>query len=248
MKIQEIKGNNDLHVKKIDFVCDGGIHEKLNNYDFTKCFNKHSFTYIVAPPQSGKSNLLQNVFSNKLLLKKCYHKIMYISPSSSSLKDDIFNKIPENQRFVELNKETLGTIRNMCESYDKDIKCCIVLDDVASALKNIELLKDFQRLIFNRRHIAGGVSIFVISQVYNVLPLQLRKMVNNLIILNPRMKEFNLMNDEYFNLDHKNVKKIKEFFFDAKYNFLMYCPDENIYFKNFNKVIVDEDYSEEDGE
>ncbi len=248
MKIQEIKENNDLQVKKIDFVCDGGLHDKLNNYDFTKQFNKHSFTYTVAPPQSGKSNLLQNLFKNNKMLKKCFHHIFYVCPSSSSLKDDIFNKLPDNQRFLELNKETLGTIKNMCESYEKDEKACIVLDDVASALKNVELLKDFQRLIFNRRHIGGGVSVIVISQVYNVLPLQLRKMVNNLIILNPRMKEFNLMNDEYFNLDHKNVKKIKEFFFDAKYNFMMYCPDENTYYKNFNKVIVDEDYSEEDGE
>lgn len=248
MKIEEIKGNNDLKVKKINFICDNGIHDKLNNYDFTKQFNKHSFTYIVAPPQSGKSNLIQNLFKQKQLLKKCFHHIFYVCPSSSSLKDDIFNKIHENQRFAELNKETLESIKNSCESYDKDEKSCIVLDDVASSLKNIELLKDFQRLIFNRRHIGGGVSVIVISQVYNVLPLQLRKMVNNLIILNPRMKEFTLMNDEYFNLDNKNVKKIKEFFFDTKYNFLMYCPDENIYFKNFNKVIVDEDYYTEDGE
>lgn len=248
MKIQEIKGNNDLQVKKIDFVCDGGIHEKLNNYDFTKQFNKHSFTYIVAPPQSGKSNLIQNLFKQKQLLKKCYHHIFYVCPSSSSLKDDVFNKLPENQRFLELNLETLESIKNRCESYDKDEKAIIVLDDVAKELKNIDLYKLFLRIIANRRHIGGGVSIIVISQVYNLLPLVLRKMVNNLIILNPRMKEFTLMNDEYFNLDHKNIKKIKEFFFDAKYNFMMYCPDENIYFKNFNKVIVDEDDNQEDGE
>jgi hypothetical protein len=247
MKIEEVKGNNDLEVKKIDFVCDGGLHDKLNNYDFTKQLNKHSFTYIVAPPSSGKSNLIQNLFKNQKMLKKCFHHIMYVCPSSSSLKDDIFNKLPENQRFMELNEETLGTIRNMCENYNKEEKSCIVLDDVACSLKNKELLKDFQRLIFNRRHIGGGVSVIVISQVYNVLPLQLRKMVNNLIILNPRMKEFNLMNDEYFNLDQKNVKKIKDFFFDKKYNFLMYCPDDNMYFKNFNKVIIDEDYTD-DGE
>jgi hypothetical protein len=66
-------------------------------------------------------------------------------------------------------------------------------------------------------------------------------MVNNLIVLNPRLKEFSLMNDEYFNLDPKNVKKLKEFFFDKPYQFLMYCPDENKYFKNFDPVIVDED-------
>ena len=239
MKIDLIKEKEGLEVKKIEFICDGGLHDKLNEYEFTKCFNKHSFTYIVAPPQSGKSNLLNNIFRNHRMLRKTFHHIFSFSPSSSSLKDDIFNKLPENQRFMELNESTLNDVRSRIEGYNKDEKSCIVIDDCASSLKNKELLKDFQRLIFNRRHI--GCSVIIVSQVYNVLPLMLRKMVNNLIILNPRLKEFDLMNDEYFNLDPKNVKKLKEFMFDAKYNFMMYCPDENIYFKNFDKVIIDED-------
>jgi len=245
MKIEEIKGNNDLEIKKIDFVCDGGIHEKLNNYDFTKQFNKHSFTYIVAPPASGKSNFTQNLFKQKKLLKKCYHHLYIFDASSSSLKDNIFNKLPDNQKFTELNEENLNLVRNTIENYPKDENTLILIDDCASALKNKSLYTDFLRLIANRRHIQ--CSVIVISQVYNLLPLPLRKLVNNLIILNPRMKEFNLMNEEYFNLEQKNIKKIKDFFFNVKYNFLMYCPDENIYFKNFNKVIIDEDYTD-DGE
>lgn len=241
MKIELHKDKEGLENKKVEFVCDGGIHPKLDEYEFTKCFNKHSFTYVVAPPQSGKSNLLNNIFRNKKMFRKCFHHIFYFCPSSSSLKDDIFGKLPDDQRFMELNEDSLHEVRNKIEGYEKSEKSCIVIDDCASALKDKDLLRDFQRLIFNRRHIGGGVSVIIISQVYNVLPLQLRKMVNNLIVLNPRLKEFGVMNDEYFNLDPKNVKRVKEFFFDKKYNFMMYCPDENRYFKNFDPATLSED-------
>lgn len=246
MKLELIKEKEGLEVKKIQFMCDGGIHDKLDEYEFTKQFNKHSFTYIVAPPQSGKSNLLNNLFRNKKMLRKCFHHIFYFCPSSSSLKDDIFNKLPEDQRFMELNEENLNEVRNRIEGFEKGDKSCIVIDDCASALKgngSKQLMLDFMRLIFNRRHLY--TSVIIISQVYNCLELKLRKMVNNLIVLNPRLKEFNLMNEEYFNLDPKNVKKLKEYFFDAKYNFMMYCPDENIYFKNFDKVIIDEEATQD---
>jgi hypothetical protein len=66
-------------------------------------------------------------------------------------------------------------------------------------------------------------------------------MVNNLIVLNPRLKEFALMNDEFFNLDPKHIKKVKDFFFDKKYQFMLFCADENRYFKNFDPVTVDEE-------
>jgi hypothetical protein len=242
MKINLLKDNDDLEIKKIEFVCDNGLHEKLNKYEYTKSCNTHRFYYIVAPPASGKSNFTQNMFKNPKIFKKVFNHIYYFSPSSSSLKDDIFNKLPEYKRFTELNQENLDYVLNSTSVLDKDEKTMIVFDDVITAFKkDKDLLSNFQKMILNRRHIGGGISLMVISQVYNLLPLQLRKAVTHLIILNPRMKEFNLMNEEYFNLDNKNIKKIKEYFFDKKYNFLTYLPDENVYFKNFDKVIIDED-------
>lgn len=249
MKINLIKDKEGLEIKKIDFVCDSGLHDKLNEYEYTKSCNTHRFYYIVAPPASGKSSLVQNFFSNKKFMKKVFNHIYYFSPSSSSLKDDIFNKLPDYKRFSELNKENLTSVLNTICALDKNEKSMIVFDDVISAFKgNKELLTDFQKMILNRRHCGGGISIMVISQVYNLLPLQLRKAVTHLILLNPRTRELNLVNEEYFNLDPKNVKKIKNFFFDKKYNFLTYLPDENIYFKNFDKVKVEEDSDNENEE
>lgn len=247
MKIQLIEEKDKPAIKKIEFVCDGGIHPKLDKYDFTKHgLNKHSFTYIVGRPQSGKSNLTQNLFKNKSLLKKCFHNIFYISPSSSSLKDDVFNKLPDDKRFMELTEETLTSILSRCESSEKDEKNMIVIDDCASSLKDGNLLKMFQRLVFNRRHIGGGVSIIIISQNFNLLPLQLRRLINNLILFKPSFEEMTLINEQILNQPKKEVKKLMNFFFDEKYNFMMINLDSGKYYKNFDSVIIHDSDSEDE--
>lgn len=247
MKLELIEEKDKPTIKKIEFICDGGIHPKLDKYEFSKHgLNKHSFSYIVGSPGSGKSNFTQNLFKNKNLLRKCFHNIFYISPSSSSLKDDIFNKLPEDKRFIELNEDTLSIILTRCEESTKEEKNMIVIDDCAASLKDNNLFKMFQRLVFNRRHIGGGVSIIIISQNYNLLPLQLRKTINNLILFKPKFTELNLVNEELLNLPKKDLKKVSEFFYDEKFNFMMVNLDTGKYFKNFDSVIFHEDSEDSD--
>lgn len=242
MKLTLQEENNKPSIQKIDFICDGGIHPKLDKYDYTKTlFQKHSFTYIVGRPQSGKSNLLQNFFKKRDMLRKCFHNVFYVCPSSSSLKDDVFNKLPNDKRYPDLTEESLSAILSICEASEKDEKNMIVIDDCASSLKDNSLRTMFLRLILNRRHIGGGVSVIIVSQSYNLLPLQLRKMLNTLILFKPTFEEFTLVNDEIFYQDKKNLKKMMEFFFDEKYKFITYNLDTGRYYKNFDPVIIEED-------
>lgn len=242
MKIQLIEEPNKPAIKKIEFICDGGIHPKLEKGEFTRIgLNKHSFTYIVGRPQSGKSNLVQNFFKCKELLRKCFHNVFYISPSSSSLKDDVFNVLDDSKRFTDLNAESLEAILNKCESTEKTEKNMIVIDDCAASLKNHDLEKMFSRLVLNRRHTGGGVSIIIISQSYNLLPLTLRKMLDNLILFKPTFDEFELINEELLRINRKELKKVYKFFFDEKYKFLMYNVEHGKYFKNFDKVEFDDE-------
>ena len=99
----------------------------------------------------------------------------------------------------------------------------------------------FLRLILNRRHIGGGVSVIIVSQSYNLLPLQLRKMINSLILFKPTYEEMNLINDEILYNDKKEVKKLMEFFFDEKYKFLTYNLESGKYYKNFDRVTIEEE-------
>lgn len=242
MRLTITEEENKPSIQKIDFICDGGIHPKLDKYDYTKTlFQKHSFTYIVGRPQSGKSNLLQNFFKKRDMLRKCYHNVFYVCPSSSSLKDDIFNKLSDEKRFADLTQESLGSILNVCEASTKEEKNMIVIDDCAASLKDNDLRNMFLRLILNRRHIGGGVSVIIVSQSYNLLPLQLRKMLNTLILFKPTYEELNLINEEIFYQDRKYIKKMMEFFFDQRYNFLTYNLDSGKYYKNFDGVTIEEE-------
>ena len=133
MRLTLTEEENKPSIQKIDFICDGGIHPKLDKYDYTKTlFQKHSFTYIIGRPQSGKSNLLQNFFKKRDMLRKCYHNVFYVCPSSSSLKDDVFNKLPDEKRFTDLTEESLSSILNVCEASTKEEKNMIVIDDCAA--------------------------------------------------------------------------------------------------------------------
>lgn len=242
MRLTLTEEENKPSIQKIDFICDGGIHPKLDKYDYTKTlFQKHSFTYIIGRPQSGKSNLLQNFFKKRDMLRKCYHNVFYVCPSSSSLKDDVFNKLPDEKRFTDLNEESLSSILNVCEASTKEEKNMIVIDDCAASLKDNNLRTMFLRLILNRRHIGGGVSVIIVSQSYNLLPLQLRKMINSLLLFKPTYEEMNLINDEILYNDKKEVKKLMEFFFDEKYKFLTYNLESGKYYKNFDRVTIEEE-------
>ena len=62
------------------------------------------------------------------------------------------------------------------EKYDS----LIVLDDMTSELKNPQLLRIFNTVIHNRRHLR--TSVFTVVQIYNSIPLSNRKTINYLIM------------------------------------------------------------------
>ena len=70
MKIEIIENKNKPKFKKIDFLCDIPIHNKLDEIDVIKDhFNKASTTVIVGKQGSGKTSLLMNLMN---IYKKCF--------------------------------------------------------------------------------------------------------------------------------------------------------------------------------
>ena len=74
-----------IHIKKNDapklpvckMMCDGGLHEKLNDYELTKHINTHQVTVVVGSPGSGKTSMLYSLFKSKLMLKKYLTKYLF---------------------------------------------------------------------------------------------------------------------------------------------------------------------------
>jgi hypothetical protein len=90
------------------------------------------------------------------------------------MSDDIFGSLPEDQLFDDLN------IDNLSVDLDEGNNC-LIIDDCTASLKDNEIQKQFKQLVYNRRH--NHLSIFLLVQSYNSIPLNIRKTINNILIL-----------------------------------------------------------------
>ena len=135
----KIKANKAPKLPVCEMVCDKKIHPKLDDYDLTKFLNCHSTNLIIGKPQSGKTNLLYQLFKSKHLLKNCYDKIFLFQPAQSraSMKDKLFDKIPDDQKFEELSIENLDYVDNNLDEGNN----CLIFDDMTAYLKDNETRK-----------------------------------------------------------------------------------------------------------
>ena len=130
----KIKYNKKPNLPVCPMICDTELHSKLNNYDLTKHLNCHSTNLILGTPGSGKTNLIYSFLKSKHLLNKCYDKIFLFQPAESrvSMKDKLFDQLPEDQKFEELTLENLEEVDN---NLDEEGNNCLIFDDQGAYLK-----------------------------------------------------------------------------------------------------------------
>jgi hypothetical protein len=120
------------------------------------------------------------------LYKKAFHNVMVIMPPSSrhSLKDDPFEGLSEEKVFDDLTPEALMAVETMAKGYMQQNKFSLLfIDDMAAALKDGNLLKGFNRLVNNRRHLR--LSIWCVVQTYKSIPLSNRRTITHMLCFKP---------------------------------------------------------------
>ena len=102
-----IKHNKKPNLPICQMVCDKKIHPKFDKYELTKFLNCHSTNLLIGKPGSGKTNLIYQIM--KSITNKCYDKIYLFQPEKSraSMKDKLFDQLPDDQKFEELTFENL---------------------------------------------------------------------------------------------------------------------------------------------
>jgi hypothetical protein len=114
---------------------------------------------------------------------------------------------------------------------------CIVIDDYADALKDIDLQRFLSKMIIKARHICCAF-IFTL-QTFNYMPKQLRKQVTNMTIFKPRnVQEFILLQSELMNMKQDDSLTLFNYVFDEPYAHLDIDTVINAYYKNFNKLEI----------
>jgi hypothetical protein len=232
-----IKKNIKPNLKVCQFVCDTKLDAKLDKYDLTKFLNRHSVNLIIGKPASGKTNLLYSFFKSKDLLKGVYDKIIIFQPeqSTNSMKDNIFGKLPDEQRYDEL---TLENLQGANDQLLDDGNNCIIFDDMGAYLKNGDTKRLFKEMVYNRRH--KHLSIFFLVQSWFNVEKDLRKLFTNLFIFKISKSELNNIYDEIIETPKEQVLEISKMVFDAPYNYLFLNTDSGKMFKNFDEIIINE--------
>jgi hypothetical protein len=214
--------------------CDEELHPKLNKFDLTKFMNCSSSNLLLGVPGSGKTNLLYQMIKSKHLLNKCYDKIYLFQPSESraSMKDKLFDKLPEDQKFEELTLENLESVK---DRLNEDENSVILFDDMGAYLKDNDVRKLLKELMMNRRHL--HVSLFFLAQTYHSVDKEVRRLFSNIFIFKVTKDTMTSIFDELVESKKKYADEIVTLVYDKPYQYLFININTQRMFKGFDEII-----------
>ena len=230
-----IKKNEKPQLKVCEMMCDKKLHDKLDKYDLTSFLNNHSTTLFIGRPKSGKTSLLYSFFKSREIFKNTFDKIFLFQPEQSraSMKDKLFDKIPDDQKYNELNLENLNEVENNLSEYNN----VILFDDMTAYLKDGEIKKKLKELVFNRRH--KHLSIIFLVQTYLSIEKDIRKLFSNIFVFKCSKKEMEMIFDEVVELPKDYILPIMKVVYDKPYQYLFINTDSQRLFKNFDEIIIE---------
>ena len=239
-----IKKNDSPKLKTLEMLCDKCLAKKLNKYDLTKFMNTHSTNLFIGRPGSGKTSLLYSFFKSSKLFATVYHNIFLFQPSASrsSMKDKLFDKLPDENKFEELSFENLNDVMTRIkderiEDEDEDYNNCIIFDDMGAYLRNKETKQLLKELIYNRRHLR--TSIFFLVQTFLSIEPDIRKLFSNIFVFKVSKKELETIFEEVIEQEKDNILPISRLVYDKPYEYLFINTDTGRLFKKFDEILID---------
>ena len=227
----------ELEICKMN--CDKGLHSKLEKYELTKFLNKHSTSLFIGKPASGKTSLAYSLFKGPL--NKVFHNVFLFQPSASgaSMANNIFETIPEDQIFHELNGENLQSVMDTIKAEDKNFNNILLIDDMTAYLKNKDVKKLLKELIFNRRHLR--CSVYFLVQTWFSIEKDIRKLFNNIFLFKAsRTEQENIFEEVLDDTKKDLIPQINKIVYDKPYKYLFIDTDSQRLFSQFDELIFDE--------
>ena len=177
MTIQTIHNPHAVPIMPITMLCDASLG------DVSPPFPNGAFSMLLsAKPGSGKTTMLCTLLENKAYYRRKFdHIYAFIPPNSlaSLPKKSLLKR--HDKVYADLTYEHLENVLQKCrESSEEDENSLLVIDDCLHALKDHEILRTLEHIFANRRHLR--TSTIISTQVYNSLPLILRKCLSHVVL------------------------------------------------------------------
>jgi len=245
MGVKVIKNRHQVEIQPIRFKTDTefeGVIPPLPAKTF--------FMALVGKPASGKSTTMSALLSKRPnkegygFYRKQFEHVYFVMPKNSleNLPDSHpYHKHIEAQPdtyFPTLDGKTLTEIMTNAKAAALDgEKSLLVIDDEVAALKRPDVIALLQEIAANRRHYA--LSVCVLTQVWNTIPLVIRKMLSHAFVWRASPKEFDSIYDEaFFSIPKAEAKEVCEHAWKQDHGFVFIDLSENrFYDKSLHELV-----------
>ena len=206
---------------------------------------------------SGKTTLLYSIMSKgkkkgvRQSYKGVFNRVYIISPTmaKSSIKNDPFKTIPEDQIWRSLTKDALDELDEKLDDNRADgLNSIVILDDVGSQLrKSAAIDKKLTSMIQNRRH--QYCSYITLLQRFRDAGTGIRNNLSHFISFRPKnMPEMMAISSELFPYDNKKNMQILNHIFETDNNYAFIFVDMSLkktnkflFYSGFNPLVIDEE-------
>ena len=195
---------------------------------------------------SGKTSLLMSLLTARKpnrVYRGVFEDVHFIMPphSRASLASSLFNDHPEEKVHDDLNEEVLEEILEKAkDTASEGGNSLIIIDDCTADLKNKDVEKLLRKIIFNRRHY--HISLIILAQSYNQMPLALRKTLSHFICFKPpNKKEMESVFSELIFQPKSIAEDIMKYTFKEKRDFLFGCATTGKLYRNFHLLEISDD-------
>ena len=240
----KLKQHQKVELKLPEFEVDKPLSQHLDEIPLLKYLNKSFACSFIGRAGSGKTSLMTGLLQTKNKFKKVFNKIYLFMPTYSrqSMKKCIFDCLPQEQIYHELNLVTLTDVFHKIEqNRNEKLLSLIIFDDVQDSFKG-ECEKLLLKIINNRRHLL--TSIMIIAQSYMKISLDVRKALTNHFLFNLSKEDYATIYDERVYIpkdDWNNILSHYRKNNKQKGNFIFLDPEMSKIFINWDEVINDEE-------
>jgi hypothetical protein len=234
--------NKSPKLARPNFLVDGKLDERLDEFEVTKLMNKSNFTLFLGPAGSGKTSMIVSLLNTPNLFKRVFHTVYLFMGKNSrdSIKGSFFDKqIPPDQIYDELTVESLDEVYEKIKSDSEEgYLSLILMDDVQRQMKDKDVEKLLLHIVNNRRHLK--TSIWCANQNYINIPRPVRLGLTNIFCWRVKKREIENLLTEQIEMQKENFKDVLKVCFNESHDFMFLDSNSQRLFSNFNEIIIDE--------
>ena len=247
MPIRVIKNVHPVEIQPIKFKTDvefDGVIPPLPSKTF--------FMALVGKPASGKSTTMSALLSKKPnkdgygFYRKQFDHVYFIMPKNSleNMPDSHpyhkHIKAEPESYFASLDGKSLGEVMGHAKADALEgERSLLVIDDEVAALKRPDVIELLKEIAANRRHYA--LSVCILTQVWNTIPIVVRKMLSHAFVWRASPKEFDCIHEEaFFNLSKSDAKELCEHAWKQDHGFVFIdLSDSKFFDKSLHELVMD---------